>query len=115
MLQRFGLVHVQLHPKAEISPHNRSQCEHESHSLNMAMLLLFLPLAYEVWIETHARIIHKHMAIYFTDVHFRDLAGENISDCSFEAPRNANILSEMIRCARAAIVSLRNVVGLFSR
>jgi len=51
----------------------------------MAMLLLFLPLAYEVWIETHARIIHKHMAIYFTDVHFRDLAGENISDCSFEA------------------------------
>jgi hypothetical protein len=39
------LVHVQLHPKAEISPHNRSQCEHESHSLSMAMLLLFLPLA----------------------------------------------------------------------
>jgi hypothetical protein len=63
----------------------------------MAMLLLFLSLAYEVWIETYARIIHEHMAIYFTDVHIRDLAGENIADSGFEMPRNANILSEMVQ------------------
>ena len=36
------------------------------------MLLLFLPLVYEVWIEADARIIHEHMAIYLTDVHIRD-------------------------------------------
>ena len=63
----------------------------------MAMLLLFLPLAYEVWIEAYARIIHEHMAIYFTDVHIRDLAGENIVDSGFEMPRNANVLSEMVQ------------------
>ena len=63
----------------------------------MATLLLFLPLAYEVSIEAYARIIHEHMAIYFTDVHIRDLAGENIVDSGFEMPRNANILSEMVQ------------------
>ena len=63
----------------------------------MAMLLLFLLLAYEVRIEAYARIIHEHTAIYFTDVHIRDLAGENVADSGFEMPRNANILSEMVQ------------------
>src|SRR4029077_19394395 len=63
------------------------------------MSLLFLPLAYEVRIEAYARIIHEHTAIYFTDVHIRDLAGENVADSGFEMPRNANILSEMVQRA----------------
>ena len=63
----------------------------------MAALLLLFPLAHEMRVEAHARIVHEYSAVDLADIHLGDLTGEEIADSSIEVQRNADIFGEMVQ------------------
>ena len=65
----------------------------------MSVFLLLFPLANEVWIEAHARIIHEHAAVDLADITLVTWPGEEITDGGFEVERNTDILGEMVQRA----------------
>ena len=90
---------MQSHTKPGIAPENQSDGEHERHPFAVAVTLLFLALAHDVWIEADARIVHEYAAVDLSDIHFCHSAGEDVANGGLDAGRDARILGEVIQGA----------------